>query len=333
MLDELNCTPNPSPAPTINTGPTKNTPAPVTDTSTLQPSSQPSPSSSSNKLVASDGEPGDRFGSVCSMYEDRIVIGAPKSGSNDSGAVYLFNIDGSELRKIVGNGEHRDEFGTSVSMSEKVVVGTYNRYVHIFSQDGNFERAVDSEDNSYFKDEDVATHEGIIAISGSQNFSDKVFIYSTSGDLLKVITGGRAISITDETIVTTGFSGTLVYSNSGNFPQVVGDHTANSYNGAAYLYKTDGTLIKALDRGDNTSTSYFGSSVAITGEKIVIGSSHDNDSNGSISIYSAITGDFEEKIVAPDPDDLWFGSSICTSGSHYVVGAVLSGAAYIFQFS
>lgn len=155
--------------------------------------------------------------------------------------------------------------------------------------------------------------------------------------------------------VTTGWFGTIVYSNSGNFPQiaqiakkgysvatsgdrlVVGDLTANSYDGAAYLYKTDGTLIKALDRVDNTSTSSFGSSVAITGEKIVIGSPDDNDSNGSISIYSAITGDFEEKIVTPDPDDLWFGSWICTSGSHYVVGADgsegWSGAAYIFQIS
>jgi len=112
----------------------------------------------------------------------------------------------------------------------------------------------------------------------------------------------------------------------------------------AYLYKTDGTLVKTLDRLDSTSGSKFGYTVAIADDKVIVGAEYDDEggeSSGSIFIYSAITGEFNEKVLAPDaePHDR-FGSSVCASGTHYIVGADGFdysetwgiGAAYLFNF-
>lgn len=108
----------------------------------------------------------------------------------------------------------------------------------------------------------------------------------------------------------------------------------------AKLYKTDGTFIKNLDH-DSTSGSSFGYSVEITDDKILVGADADDVggvNTGSVFIYSS-DGEFIEKKVAPDAKTYdVFGSSVCASNSHYVVGASgvddngdLSGAAYLFQ--
>jgi len=101
----------------------------------------------------------------------------------------------------------------------------------------------------------------------------------------------------------------------------------------AYLYKTDGTFVKTLDAPSGSS---FGWRVAITDDKVFVGAPGDNDSAGSVFIYSAATGEFIEKVLAPDgEEDDNFGTCLGTSDSHYVVGAsgvdTYTGAAYLFQ--
>lgn len=262
-------------------------------------------------------------------------------------------------------------FGGSVSIDEKVVVGTWGNwanYVQVFSRhDGEYERSITCDDCSDFGDH-VATHGNRIVIDGEKNDRGRLFIYSSSdGELLKVFeergdTIINDVAISEHVVVSIGSSKTYVYSNSDGFPKiaeiemgggsvstsgdllVIGDGYANNDDGVAYLYRTDGTLVKVLDRNANTIGSRFGYSVDITDEKIIVGASHDDNGGiniGSTFIYST-AGEFEEKILAPQDrqDNDRFGISVCASGKYYLVGAngvdgngSSSGAAYLFRFS
>lgn len=119
---------------------------------------------------------------------------------------------------------------------------------------------------------------------------------------------------------------------------MIGHPWAMNHEGTAWLYQTDGTLVKKLEIPNSTDGSSFGFSVDMTEEKVLIGAPE----HSHVYIYSAITGNFEEKVQGPDArngDN--FGVSVCSNGLNYVVGStgadngdeITSGAAYLFQFS
>ncbi|MEE9131718.1 MAG: FG-GAP repeat protein [Phycisphaerales bacterium] len=82
------------------------------------------------KLVALDGEAGDRFGWSVSIDGNLIIIGAPFEDAdeflNDEGAAYVFRFDGNlwiQEAKFFGcNEAPHDQFGTSVAISGNVAV-------------------------------------------------------------------------------------------------------------------------------------------------------------------------------------------------------------------
>ena len=89
------------------------------------------------KLVASDRESGDQFGTSVSISADYISVGAPLEDQNSSGfdtlsnagSAYLFKIDGAgiwnQIQKIVSSDRNvEDRFGSCVAISgEFVLVG------------------------------------------------------------------------------------------------------------------------------------------------------------------------------------------------------------------
>lgn len=83
--------------------------------------------SEEKKLLASDGDNGDRFGGSTSLGADRALIGA--YGNNDvGGAAYVFTLEGGswseQQRLAVDTGAGADLFGWSVSLgAERVLIG------------------------------------------------------------------------------------------------------------------------------------------------------------------------------------------------------------------
>lgn len=82
------------------------------------------------KLVASDGDPNDYFGSSVSISGNYAIVGAPNEDTvaNDAGAVYFFKFDAgawSEQSIVYGKGTKQDDiFGNSVSISgDRAIVG------------------------------------------------------------------------------------------------------------------------------------------------------------------------------------------------------------------
>ena len=101
------------------------------------------------KILANDGRTGNYFGVSVAISDNRVVVGAPYEDTNgdDAGAVYVFDIDGNQLAKILASdAQEYDRFGYSVSLSNnRIEVSTYNECtgdsdtepVYIFDIDGN----------------------------------------------------------------------------------------------------------------------------------------------------------------------------------------------------
>jgi len=332
-----------SPPPSINSSPT---PA---------PSISASPTYDEKKLVASDGENSDLFGWACSVTDDFVVIGASEKDSYE-GAAYLFRLDGTQVRKLTLDNVFK--FGISVSIDEKVVVGSTGRSLAIYSLEGIIERTLScsTDECDGGLGNSVATYGDRIVTFKSTSSSEAksvIVIYTTAGDVLKEIKlddGGAersvaSVDISAQYIVASGLQ-TTVYSNEApDFPVisefhnindeqplikvavagdrvVLGDRDANDSNGGAWLYNVDGTLVKELDRQDSASNSFFGWDVGITDEKVFVGAPMDSETLGNVFVYSAATGDFIEKIASPDGvAGSLFGSCMDFSDNSDVIGA------------
>lgn len=139
------------------------------------------------------------------------------------------------------------------------------------------------------------------------------------------------------------------------------DHSPALYAGAVYVYKNDGSgnwaEIQKLVAPDQFSNDFFGFSVAIDANTLIVGArNQDRDSPGSTYIEAAgaayffekngaDTWSFVQKIVAPDrADSDVFGESVAISGDYAVVMAPLededendqntlnaAGSAYVFE--
>ena len=122
------------------------------------------------------------------------------------------------------------------------------------------------------------------------------------------------------------------------------ESTSGTGAGAVYLYKVDDpSYERKITASDAISYDFFGSSVAIYGNYIVVGSI--NSGNGSIGmvgavyIYKVDDPSYERKITASEGSsyDL-FGSSVAIYGNYIVVGAEnddangsYSGSVYIYK--
>jgi hypothetical protein len=128
---------------------------------------------------------------------------------------------------------------------------------------------------------------------------------------------------------------------------VVGAPAVNGHQGAVYVFeKTAGAWgtapVATLLADIPTSNDYFGYSVAIDGERIVVGTPFDDDGAtdaGSTFVFELQAGEWVQtaKLTANSAAGDGFGGSVDISGDHIVVGAQSadiygssSGVAYVF---
>ncbi len=125
------------------------------------------------------------------------------------------------------------------------------------------------------------------------------------------------------------------------------DDDDGSMSGSAYLFKRSGagwTQDAKLTASDAAPTDYFGYSVSIDGDLVLIGAYGDDDhalDSGSAYVFRRDGASWieEAKLTAPDAAATdGFGLAVCISGDHAVVGAPwdddaggFSGSAYVFR--
>ncbi|MBD2355862.1 PQQ-binding-like beta-propeller repeat protein [Tolypothrix sp. FACHB-123] len=122
------------------------------------------------------------------------------------------------------------------------------------------------------------------------------------------------------------------------------DDRGASNSGRAYLYDAKtGELLHTFEHPEADAGDLFGFSVAISGNKVVIGAFLDDIGEiadaGSVFVYDADTGKLLHTILNPQPGDAdLFGNAVDIDGDKIVVGAraddvgaVDAGAAYLFD--
>ena len=246
------------------------------------------------RLVASDGGSGDEFGNTVGVSGDRIVVGAEfhDGAVSNSGAAYVFELQGStwvEVAKLVpSDSTNGHYFARSVAISgDLIACGTR------FDKDNGNQAGA-----AYIFERDAAG-----------NWNEVQKIKASDGDSKDLF--GNSIAI-DGTRVVVG-----AYYKGG---------AAGSKTGAAYVYELQGSTwveTAKLEASDQESNAEFGRSVAVSGNRVLVGATFD-DSSGSAYVFE-LQGSTWVEMGKLEPSNGQsgdrFGESCEIDGDHAVVGS------------
>jgi len=203
------------------------------------------------KLLLSEGEAGDNFGLPVSISGDSAVIGAYGDDDNGycSGSAYVFRYDGTgwaeEAKLLPSDGAAYEYFGHSVSIcGDSAVIGAYG-------------------------DDDNGTYSGSVYVFryDGTGWVEEAKLLPSDGAGYDFF--GTSVSIFRDTVII----------------GAEGDHENAVYSGSAYVFRYDDTgwVEEAkLLASDGAGYDFFGTSVSISGDTVVIGADGDDD-NGSES--------------------------------------------------
>lgn len=264
------------------------------------------------KISASDGQPGDRFGTGVDIYEDQIIVGAYQGTGQDysTGSAYIYEKPAGGWASLTtetailtaSDGVNHDLFGKEVSIwNDVAVIGAY-------------------------WDDDNGNNSGSAYVyvkppAGWVNSTESAKLLPSDG-----IAGGAfglAIDMVDTLIV-------------------IGAYGSNK----AYVFEEPSTgWANSTETGilSATGSSAFGISVQIGSDEILVGS-NSNDGGGVFHFIKPVDGwtsvNATRMIVAAEVSNSDnFGNKIAYNGSDLLIGAPgdddvgnTSGAVYLYRF-
>lgn len=306
------------------------------------------------KFIAGDGTAGDEFGETVAFSGRRIVIGARKDDAN-RGSVFVFDADSYELlfELAAEDRDLGDSFGASVALiGSTAIIGATGDderangagAVYLFNTNtGRQIRKILASDGAEANrfGEVVATdgRHVVVGAPGASIYAARsgaayVFDALTGAEVCKLIPDVGAER--DEFGASVAIRGGLA---------VVGaPYRAEGAQqcGAVFVFDAStGEQLLKLVPADVTSGKYFGRSVAVEGNRILVGASGDSHLGfraGAVYLFDASTGVELRKVVAPDGGAIrQLGWAIAVAGSTAIVGSPGNGpvenpgAAYVFS--
>ena len=308
---------------------------------------------SGNRVSASDATFQGYFGNSVSVSGNRAIVGAIGM-RRGAGAAYIYESSSSGWTQAVklslGDGVDGDFFGRSVAISGDIaVVGAPNHghltdgvstgkaYVYERDSSGSWSRTgvlapSDGGDRDFFG--------GSVAVSGStvvvgaqnegETYFGAVYVYGknssgvwsqdqklVAGDRDRYDNFGRSVAISGDTLV-------------------VGANEIVYGAGSAYVFRKSAsswTQAAKLTASDGAHRDYFGQSVAISGDTLLVGASRNSDGVGAVYVYgknSSGVWSQDQKLVASDrPPGNRFGYSVAISGDRAIVGT--NRGSYVFE--
>jgi uncharacterized protein (DUF2345 family) len=271
------------------------------------------------KLTASDGAANDYFGASVAISGDTVVVGAYGDDSY-KGSAYVFVRPGGgwattstyTARLTASDGAAGDQFGASVAISgDTVVVGAYY-------------------DDIGGKDNQGSAYVFVRPGGGWVDMTETARLTASDGAAGDQF--GASVAISGDTVV-------------------VGAPYDDGYKGSAYVFvrpagvwATTSTYTARLTASDRAANDYFGASVAISGDTVVVGAYGDDSEKGSAYVFVRPVGGWVDmtetaKLTASDGEaGDRFGYSVAISGDTVVVGAygddigsnADQGSAYVF---
>lgn len=268
-----------------------------------------SPPASSLALTASNAQADDEFGHAVALTDDIIVVGAPGQNSS-AGAAYIFGSAvyspiWGEFRKLSQpNAQPKDNFGTSVAASGNTIVVGANLRNSAKGSAYVFERNQGGIDNWGLVKE----------LTASDGVSNDLF--------------GSSVSISGDKIA-------------------IGAMGKDFGTGAVYLFdrnlggSNNWGQTKELVASDAETDDTFGSSIAISGNTLIVGAPAKNGAAGEAYLFDRDAGGAnnwgEVKALSPGDGALSgnFGANVSIAEDRAVVGAPGAdsgaGRAYVFE--
>jgi outer membrane protein assembly factor BamB len=253
------------------------------------------------KLTASDAVAGDKLGGAVAVSGTTALVGT-KDHNSDAGAVYVFDTTtGNELFKLTASdAAGGDHFGGSVAVSGNIAVigardnddaGNSSGAAYVFdTTTGNelFKLTATSADAYDFFGCSVAVS-GNIAVIGAF-FDDGAASDAGAAYVFDTTTGNELFKLTPSDGATDDYFGSSV-AVSGNIA-VIGalyDDDTGTNSGSVYIFDTtNGNELFKLTASDAASRDEFGSSVAASGDLVVIGAPGVNDDTGATYVLEAV---------------------------------------------
>jgi len=274
------------------------------------------------RLIASDGAPGDLLGASVAVQGDTVVVGAPEHMER-RGAVYVFTRTGNgytQSAKLTASDAARgDRLGSSVAIDGDTIVAgapaidtvsadanTSAGAVYTFSRTGAAARTETAKLTApaHLGLEDNDRLGASVAISGDTIVAGAPFFGNRFGDFVEqgtVVVFGLGVRLDPSD--GGGYFGDSVAIESGG-DILVGAPANRNFTGAAYAYpafsvgsgRPEREKLIAADRADRPGASDFGESVAIDGGTFVVGADYDEDRKGAVYVDDVHDLTF-------DPDD------------------------------
>ena len=320
------------------------------------------------ELSASDAVAGDQFGEAVSISGDTVVVGAFQKNSNQ-GAAYIFSRNqggtdnwGQVKKLTASDAKQFDGFGIAVAISgDTVVIGARGKNsnqgaAYIFSRNqggtnnwGETKKLIasDAAQGDLFGSSVVVNGDTVLVGAPNNNsVRGAAYVYYrnqggtdnwgqvkklTASDAAQADQFGNSISISGDTVVVGAYQK--------NLP------TGSSY-GAVYIYsRNQGGAdnwgeTKKLTASDAAPSNFFGNSVSISGDTVVVGAPGKNFFTGAAYIYSRNQGGDGnwgevKKLTASDAaQNDQFGSAVSINVDTLVVGAwgknASRGAVYVY---
>ena len=315
------------------------------------------------KLVASDGAANDYFGRAVAISGESVMVGAVGDDAG-RGAAYLFsrNQDGAngwgQVQKLTAaDGAGGDNFGVAVAGNDAhtFILGApgddaWKGAAYVFArQASNWMQqrktaAADGAANDYFG-EAVAISGDTLVVGALGDDSRKGSAYILARNWGGADNWGQVKKLTASDGAADDWFGFTVAISGDTV--VVGARGNDSYKGAAYVFARNWGgadnwgQVKKLTAIGSVANDYFGWSVAISGDTIVVGAYGDDGCRGAAYVFARNQGGANNwgqvrTLVAAD-GAVWdcFGMSVAISGDAIVVGAYMmddsvKGAAYVF---
>jgi subtilisin-like proprotein convertase family protein len=324
------------------------------------------------QITSSDAEQYDHFGCAVDISGNTAVVGAYGNDDNlsQSGSAYVFRYNNAawieESKIVASDGYLNDNFGHSIAVSASYIIiganedddlGSNSGSAYIYTYDINSEqwkeqaklKASDGESYDNFAcSVDIAGDYAIVGADrdddhGSTSGSAYIFkreldvwnqqIKLTPDDGSKYDHFGSDVAISDHYAVVGAFA----------------DDAKGSKSGSAYVFENNDGIwqqVAKLIPSDGTRDDFFGWSVAISGNNIIVGAYGDDDKgsrSGSAYIFQRVHETWTEmkKISASDGEsNAYFAYSVAISGHYALVGAYgddddagsQCGAVYVYDF-
>jgi len=264
-------------------------------------------------LTATDAAINDYAGKSVSISGDVAVVSANKDDAAfESGAAYIFRVNAGkweqEAKLTASDAAQQDFFGRSVAISsDAVLIGAY-------------------------ADDDAGASSGSAYVFRFDGLQWNQEAKLTASDASAGDRFGLAVALSNDVAVIGA-----AFDKDGGF-----------YSGSVYVYRFDGaTWVQEakLTAANAKPNDLFGLSVAVSGDRVVVGAPLDDDRGndaGAAYVYHFDGRNWNEeaKLVASDAARFdQFGFSVAISDDRVTVGAHLdddagsrSGAAYVFRF-